>query len=400
MKRFDVIIIGAGPYGLSAAAHLRASGLNAAVFGEPMSFWYMHMPAGMLLRSPSYATDLSDPDRKFDLGAYFSRLPQGIDGPVPLEEFVRYGLWFQDNLVPDFDPRQVRNVTKNGTFFVTLEDGERIIAPRVVVASGIRSFARRPRQFDHLPSELASHTSDHRDLSGFSNRPVAVIGAGQSALESAALLHEAGSQVEVVVRSTRVKWLRDKGSPWLSVCERMLWGPAGIGPAGISKLVERPYCFRMLPRRLQNRYSGQHPAGAAWLRPRLHDVPISTGRQVMSAKRVGNQVVLHLDDYSQRIVDHVLLATGYRVDLEKYDFLSAPILANVHQANGFPKLTTGFESSVPGLYFLGAPAVWSFGPLLRFVAGTHFASRVLTADITRRADYREQQSLMVAEQQA
>ncbi len=377
MKRYDVAVIGAGPYGLSVTAHLKAKGLNAAVFGQPMSFWYEHMPVGMLLRLPSWASDVSDPAGDFSLKKYREGSGYAESAIVPLDQFVEYGLWFQQRVIPDVDQRGVCRVSKNGKFSLMLQDGEEIAASRVVVAAGISTFANRPPQFAGLPPTLVSHSSEHRDLSTFKDRSVVVIGVGQSGLESAALLHEAGAAVEVLARSP-IRWLREKDESILfTMFERMLWGPAGGGPAGVSKIVEYPNCYRMIPRSLQDRFGKHKPAGASWLRPRLVNVPIRTGCTVVEAIRIGEKIQLRLNDGTQRTVDHVLLATGYRVDISRYDFLASQILSAVERTNGFPKLNSVFESSVEGLHFVGAPAQWSFGPLLRFVAGAGFAARAV-----------------------
>lgn len=394
MKSCDVAIIGAGPYGLSAAAHLRARGLNALIFGQPMSFWYNHMPKGMLLRSPSFASDLSDPEHKYGLEGYRLGDARSSSGPVPLDQFVSYGLWFQSHKVPDVDTRQVFRIEKNGSFLLTMQDGETLAARHVVVAAGISSFANRPQQFAGLPNELVSHSSEHRDLAHFKGRTVAVIGAGQSGIEFAALLHEAGANVEVLARAPHVRWLREKGSFLFSLVERILWGPAGVGPAGVSQLIEHPGCYRMLPRQMQEVFGKHRPTAASWLRQRVKDVPIAMGRSVVSAKRDGDRVSLDLNDGSRRTFDHVLLATGYRINISQYDFISPQLLSQVERAGGgFPILNSGFESSVPGLHFLGAPASWSFGPLLRFVAGAHFAAHAVARGIVRRRDRRQSQSL-------
>jgi thioredoxin reductase len=385
MKNYDVAVIGAGPYGLSAAAHLRTRGLNAVVYGEPMSFWKGNMPIGMLLRSPSNASDLSDPGRRFGLQTYREKTAGNTSGPVPLEQFVDYGLWFQRQMVPDVDPRHVCRISKDGGFVLNLQDGEEVKARRVVVAAGIASFANRPPQFAGMPNALVSHSSEHQDLSRFKGQNVVVIGAGQSGIEMAALLHETGASVEVVARAPRVRWLKEKGSRLFTIIERLLWGPAGVGPAGISQLVEHPSCYRVLPRSWQDRFGRHRPAAASWLRNRVQDVQLTMGSVVASARRVGDQVELQLDDGSRRIADHVLLATGYKLDISRYDFLAPAVLKAVERANGQPRLNGSFESSVAGLYFLGAPANWSFGPLLRFVAGTHFAARAVTRGIVRDA---------------
>jgi cation diffusion facilitator CzcD-associated flavoprotein CzcO len=386
MPTCDVAIVGAGPYGLSAAAHLKAAnGLDIRVFGEPMSFWERHMPHGMLLRSPLAGSHLSDPEGALNLQAFQTATGRQVSAPLPLGRFTEYGRWFQGNVVPDVERRTVARVEKLGAHFrLSLDEGEDWQARRVVVAAGITPFAWRPSQFKPLPGALVSHTCGHRDLSPFAGKKMIVVGGGQSALESAALLHELGSDVEVLIRAPLVRWLWRR--PWVHSfppVARMLYAPPDVGQAGISHLVARPSLFRQLPRLLQDYLAKRaiRPAGAAWLKPRCRDIPISTGRTVISTAVEGDQAVLRLDDGSLRRADHILLATGYRVDISRYPFLGQDLLTQIGRAQGYPRLDAGFESSVPGLHFLGAPAAWSFGPLMRFVAGAEFASRALTRGI-------------------
>ncbi|MFZ0086816.1 MAG: NAD(P)-binding domain-containing protein, partial [Candidatus Acidiferrales bacterium] len=189
MTGCDVVILGAGPYGLAAGAHLRQiKGLDLRVFGEPMEFWKSHMPEGMLLRSPWPASHISDPGTVLTMDAYRNDFGSQIPTPIPLERFVEYGLWFQRQAVPEIDRRKIVRVEKSSSgFLVTLCDGERFHSRRIVVAAGIGSFARRPKEFEGMPSERVTHVSDQSSVRRFAGKRVAVIGAGQSALESAAL---------------------------------------------------------------------------------------------------------------------------------------------------------------------------------------------------------------------
>jgi FAD-dependent urate hydroxylase len=390
MTTCDVAIVGAGPYGLSAAAHLvAADGLNIRVFGEPMSFWETHMPTGMLLRSPLEGSHLSDPAGALNLQAFQAASGQPVTAPLPLQRFAGYGRWFQSKAVPNPDPRKVSHVEKrHSTFHLMLEDGESCEARRVIVAAGIAPFAWHPLPFRTIPWSLASHSCDHRDLSQFAGKKIAVVGAGQSALESAALLHELQADVELLVRAPNVRWLWNR--PWVHTFKpiaRMLYAPPDVGQAGISHLVARPNLFRRLPRFLQDRLGPRaiRPAGAAWLRPRCQDIRITTGCEVKAAIPIGRKIKLILNDGTERRVDHALLATGYRVDISKYPFLSKNLLAAIDCVSGYPILEAGFETSVPGLHFLGAPAAWSFGPLMRFVAGVDFASRSVTRKVMQKA---------------
>ncbi len=392
MTTCDVTIIGAGPYGLSAGAHLRAiKGLEVRVFGEPMSFWNSNMPLGMILRSNWTATEIATPNESVTLDAYRAASGNHFSAPVPVDRFVDYGLWYQRQLVPELDQRKITRVDRNSKGFgLKLENGEVFNSRRVVVASGIGRFAYRPREFRELPSFLVSHTSEHRDLRQFAGKRVLVVGSGQSALESGALLHEAGAEVEIVGRSPEIHWLQGFVSKTLHhrsgrLISELLYAPTDVGPAVMSQLMARPDLLRRLPRTLQDklRKRAVRPAGARWLVSRLQNVPIRLGRTVVSSALSGERVKVRLDDGVERTVDHILLGTGYRVDVSKYEFLAPELVQSIDQFNGYPCLKEGLETSVPGLHILGAPAAWSFGPLMQFVSGTHYASRAILRSVAR-----------------
>jgi cation diffusion facilitator CzcD-associated flavoprotein CzcO len=391
MTSCDVVIIGAGPYGLSAATHLRTiEGIEVRLFGEPMSFWDRNMPVGMLLRSNWTATQIADPNGRLTLEAFQAASGISFSMPVPLDRFIEYGLWYQRQAVPDVDQRKITRVESHSKGFrVLLEDGEAVLSRRVVIAAGIGAFAWRPTEFKGLPGFLASHTSKHRDLRIFGGKRVLVVGGGQSALESAALLHENGAEAEVVARSTRINWLGGWASKTLhhrfgKLTSRLLYAPTDVGPAGISQLVARPHLLKRLPRGLQDklRKRAVRPAGARWLVSRLENIPVRLGRSVVSAEVSGERVKVRLDDGSERSVDHLLLGTGYRVDVSKYEFLAPELAQSMHRFNGYPRLKEGLETSIPGLHILGAPAAWSFGPLMQFVSGARYASDALTRCIS------------------
>jgi NADPH-dependent 2,4-dienoyl-CoA reductase/sulfur reductase-like enzyme len=382
----DVVIVGAGPYGLATAAFLRGRGIEPHVFGDPMSFWSA-MPVGMLLRSPYVACSIGDPDGSLSLDVYARANGGRPQEPVPLETFHAYGCWFQEQVAPDVDRRHVERIDRAGDRFRVAAGDDVLRTRTVVVAAGIAQFAHRPEVFGGLPPELVSHTADHRDLGRFGGRHLLVVGGGQSALESAALLHEAGAQVELAVREPVVHWLTRRWQHRLGPITRLLYAPPDVGPALVSQLVARPRAYRLLPRQTQERLGVRslRPAGAAWLVNRLRDVPIHAGRAVTAAEAVDGRARVTFADGTSVTVDHVLLGTGYRVDLARYRFISDEILDALRLADGYPVLSEGFESSVRGLYFVGAPAAWSFGPLMRFVAGSGFAARSVAASIAQKA---------------
>lgn len=377
MKDCEVAIIGAGPYGLSAAAHLKALGMDVRVFGEPMEFWANGTPSGMLLRSPREASTISDPRSAFTLEDYEKTHDITPVKRLPKDTFVSYGKWFQTQLGDGLDRRNVARLCReNGGFKLHLNGGETVTSTRVVVATGIGKFKKTPKEFAGLSAKHVSHCYDGRQFDEMGKR-VAVIGAGQSAIESAALLGEAGSAVELIAKIPVLRWIgMHPRLHNLGVVSKMLYSKHDIGPMGISRLVAYPHLMYQMPMWAKDRIRKRavRAAGAPWLIPRLPGVTISTGRAVASAAAVDGELQLKLDDGTERRVDHVLLGTGYNVDISKYEFLSEDLIKEIKQLDGYPDVAAGLTTSVPGLHFTGATAARKFGPLLYFVTGTEFAS--------------------------
>jgi len=349
-----------------------------------MSFWREHMPEGMRLRSPWAASHIAHPKDEYSLEAYaairgFEPLEQ-----MPVAEFIRYGRWFQAQAVPDLDTRKVVSVeqTQHG-FRLRLEDGEFVRANRVVIAMGLANQDFRPAPFAGLPSELVSHSSEHVSFDAFRGRRVAVIGRGQSACESAALLSEAGADVELISRGP-VLWLplekqvEDEHDIlwWL---RRKMMTRGAVGPFPLNWLAEAPGFAHLLPSRLREEFAVRclRPKASGWLRPRFDGVHIKDNRTITCARAGGKGVTLELSD-GVSPVDHVVLGTGYKIDIAKLGILAPALLQKIATADGAPLLSGGLQSSVPGLHFAGASAVHSYGPLLRFVWGAGFAARGVT----------------------
>jgi FAD-dependent urate hydroxylase len=388
----EIAVIGAGPYGLSVAAHLRHAGLSVRIFGEPMSFWRDHMPKGMRLRSPWRASHISDPAGLLSLDAFASEHHAERADQLPLQDFVTYGSWFQQRAVPDVDRRSVRRVEANAQGFrLTLADGEIIAAGRVVVATGLASQDYRPPAFRGLSAALVSHACEHADFSPLRGKHVAVIGRGQSACESAALLAEAGADVELICRG-ELRWLGATGGevPMRSAAlelRELLAAPSAVGPFPLSWLAEFPAIARHMPFAMRDWFNKRclKSGAAGWLKPRFDAVKRNEGRAITGVRAAAGRITLDLDNGS-RSFDHVILGTGYRIDVSRLDFLSPQLLTTIASVEGSPLLRSGFESSVPKLHFAGSYAVNSFGPLMRFVAGAPYAARAITnAALGRRA---------------
>lgn len=379
----EVAVIGAGPYGLAVGAHLKAAGVETHLLGDVMAFWRRNMPNGMKLRSPWRASTIADPDRNHTLDVFAQAHGIARTENLPLADFVRYGEWFQRRAVPGVDRRMVKSVACAGKgFALALDDGDTLAAERVVVAMGLTNQEFRPAQFASLPENLVSHSSAVVDPKVFSGRRVAVVGRGQSACELAVLLSEAGADVDLICRGP-VRWIGREGetaqtqAKWLA--HAVLTAPSAIGPFPFNWLADAPSALHKLPAALRDRISLRclRPAASAWLRVRAGGVRVNPDRCVIGAHAQGERVMLHVENDVINF-DHVVLATGYRTDISKLNVLSPDLLGAVATQAGYPVLSAGFETSVPGLHFVGSPAVGSFGPLPRFVAGAGFAARSVT----------------------
>jgi cation diffusion facilitator CzcD-associated flavoprotein CzcO len=383
-----VAIIGAGPYGLACAAHLRHGGVEPAIFGEPMGYWRKHMPRQMLLRSRRCASHIADPTRSLTIDEYERSTGAKLSEPIGIESYIDYADWFREAAAPDVDRRRVQDVGRvDGGFRLRLDDGEELTAERVVVAAGLEPFAWRPSPLGDLPRELVSHTSDHEDLSSFAGKRVIVVGAGQSSLESAAILNEVGADVGIVARAPGIVWLApEERADLRGRMTQMLMPPTGVGGMGSGWIAAAPELFRRMPARMRPEITRRciAPKGSDWLRARLAGVPMDTGRAIAGASPSQTGVRLVLDDGTVRDRDHVLLGTGYAVDVTRYRFLSRGLVRDLDVAGGYPVMRPGFESSVPGLHFVGAAGTLSFGPVMRFVVGTWYAAPALARSILAR----------------
>jgi amino acid adenylation domain-containing protein len=355
-----------------------------------MSFW-RQMPAGMLLRSGWRSSNIAHPNESFTLDEFAADHQFSGLQPIPVETFIQYGQWFQRQVAADLDSRRVLRVERTPSGFqLALDDGTTMRVHHLVVAAGIASFAFVPPQFQQLPQSLASHSATHADLSQFQGRRVVVIGGGQSALESAALLHEAGADVEVITRASAIKWLGGHSGPAPTLRRLAHRVRAALSPSTdvgytlpAAWIAAHPRLCATLRADARQRFIryASGPAVAGWLRDRVGQVRVTLRTTIASAAPSGSRLRLRLDDGSARLVDHVLFATGYRVDISRYPFLDDRLKAAIDTVDGSPKLSAGFESSVRRLHFIGATAAYSFGPLFRFVSGTRYTGRVLAKRI-------------------
>jgi thioredoxin reductase len=387
--KYDVVVMGAGPYGLSISAHLLGKGLKVATFGKPLYFWSNHMPKGMLLRSFWWATSLSDPEGKYSIARYFEEKGITPVDPMPGQTIVDYGKWFQKRAVPAVDETYVANITRQkDRYLVTLEDGRLVESKAVVVAPGLHYYIYSPEEYAHMPHSLVSHSAEHHDLDRFKGQKVAVIGGGQGALETAALLNENGTpDVQIIMRGS-LHWLRANNTKIPAWIRAIRAPEAGMGNGWINFLLEKfPYVSHNLPRaRKDIMFDTTHgPAGAIWLKPRiLGVVKVKEQVHILKIEEVNNKARLTLSNGEVLDFDHVILGTGYRTDVKGLPMLDQDLKDSLQSHRGSPVLNSWFESNVSGLYFAGFTSGRSFSPFYRFVVGTDAAARRISAALARK----------------
>jgi thioredoxin reductase len=398
----DVAIVGAGPYGLSLAAHLRAAGVSYRQFGKPMDLWRSRMPRGMYLKSQGFASSLSDPDGARTLEAFCRATgrPYADYGlPVALDIFLAYGDWFARELGSDLDQTMVTGISgRAGHFELGLADGRSATARRVVLAAGVEHFAYLPPELSGV--DAVSHSSAVTDPAAYRGQRVAVIGRGQSALETAALLHENGADVQIVTRSAAVAWNGPPLLPDRPLRRRLREPEAGLGSGWGTWFYSRhPELFRHLPAstRVYRARTALWPAGASWLRGRVEgQIPVRTGQAVERLQAAAGGVSLSLisgaGERSSVAADHVIAATGYRPDLRRLGFVADVVRDQIATIADTAAVDAGYQTSVPGLFMIGPAVAPVFGPVMRFVYGSDHAARTaarrLAATATSRAPSR------------
>jgi cation diffusion facilitator CzcD-associated flavoprotein CzcO len=392
----ETTIIGAGPYGLSIAAHFRRRGIPFRIFGRPMDSWVAHMPKGMMLKSDGFASNIYDPDSKFTLRQFCAE--RGVEyadmgTPVRLETFGDYGLAFRDRMVPELEDKMVVDIKRVADgFLLRLDDGAEVKSRRVVLAVGITHFEYIAENLANLPAELLSHSYQHHDISRFKGRSVVVVGAGSSAIDLAGLLRDAGADVQLVARATALRFHTGpkKGKP-RSWWQKIRHPDSGLGPGLRSRFFANGAAlFHYLPESVRIHFvrTTLGPSAGWFVKDKVMGrVPLVLGHSVERAEVENGKVRLHLGglDGSKReiVTEHVIAATGYRVNVERLAFLDSGIRSKLKCVNGTPVLSSNFESSVPGLYFVGIAAANSFGPVMRFAFGAGFAAKRITQAIVK-----------------
>ena len=373
--RTDLLVIGAGPYAWSAAAYAQERGIDTHVVGHPMAFWRDQMPAEMFLRSgPDWSLDAAGED---SFEAYFEDAgldPADVD-PIPIGVFLDHTDWFARRKHLEADRRLVTELSKDGTFVVTLEDGSTITADKVLAVPGIRHYTQLPAWFDDVPADRRGHTSDLVSFDDVAGRRFAIIGGRQSAYEWAALLCDHGAaRVDVVHRHDTPAF------------EKVSW--KFVDPLVEQTLAERGWWRNLAPSRQQAIALQFWQVGRLtlewWLTPRLRPEVVTSrpGTEVVAVASGEADVKVTLSDGHELTADQVVFASGYRAELGNVPYL-AGVIERISVTDGFPDLSPGFETTLPGLYVTGFSSTRDFGPFYGFTKGCPSSGRLVVEEMLR-----------------
>lgn len=392
-------IIGAGPYGLSLAAHLGAAGADVRIFGKPMTSWRENMPKGMMLKSDGFASNLSAPDPASTLKSWCGARDIKYHDtliPVPLSVFVEYAEWFQQRYVPDLEQKQVISLARGPRgFALMLDTGETLEAANVVLAVGINWFQNVPDVLYGLPPELLSHSFGHRALNQFTGKRVLILGAGASAVNAAVMAQDANVDVGLVARANVIQFHTAPDPDAVSWLKAITQPSSGIGPGWRSFLCSNaPRLFRRMPDAFRLRATRRHlgPESGWYMQGKL-TARQYLGHEIEGARVEGRQAVLITRKDGKRhdiFADHIIAATGFRPDLRRLAFMDSGLCAEIAHLEQTPRLSDRFETSVPGLYAMGVLAANSFGPLMRFMVGAEYAAPRVAAHLMKMEDRRRQ----------
>ena len=369
----NLLIIGAGPFGLALAAYAKDLGMDFVIAGRPMEFWKKNMPEGMYLRS---ASDWSlDPTGKASIMNYLAKLgktPEEVE-PISRDFYLEYCQWFQEQHGIQSLPFYVTKLEKtNGHFTAELENGNVIEADQVVVAIGMGYFKNQPSELTAtLPKGRYSHTCDAVDFKGQKGKRVLILGGRQSAFEWAALLNDEGAaEVHLSHRHESPKFTASDWS-WVSPM--------------VDGMVSNPAWFRNLPQEEQTAITKRMwGEGRLKVEPWLEERVMKPNTHIHEKAGLASCIELSdgaleikLDNGDSFDVDDVILATGYKVDVNQIPFINGSLLEGISARNGFPVLDENFQTSVKGLYFTSMPAGQDFGPFFGFTISVRASAKII-----------------------
>jgi len=383
-----LLIIGAGPFGLSLAAYAKGHHIPHMVVGKAMDFWKSNMPYNMYLRS-----DCSwhyDPFNEHTIDRYLQTInlkPADVE-PLALDFYLGYCDWFQQQKGIEVTPAWVQELhyidnTADNTrpyYKAILQDGRTITATNVALALGFRYFRNIPEPYTTLfPPERVAHTCDFVDLTKLKDKRVLIIGGRQSAFEWAALINE--QDAEAVYLSYRHPTPAFAQSDWSWV------------PPLVDSIIENPRWFRRLAAEEREQANQRLWAEGRlklepWLAKRITQecIHLFPETQVTDCHELADgELEVALNNGTTFIVDQIILATGYKVNVSQIPFLAeGNILAQLATLNGFPVLDKHFQSNLPGLFFTSMCATQAFGPYFGFTVSVRTSAHLIGSELQQK----------------
>jgi thioredoxin reductase len=373
-KHVNLLIVGAGPFGLSMAAYAKYNNLDHLVIGKPLSFWKENMPKGMFLRS---GRDWHlCPQGIYTIDKYLETKelkPEDVE-PLSLDFYLSYTEWFQEQIKVQIQESLAQRLDHlNNQFVATLDDGQTITASNALLAIGFRYFKNVPTELaEIIPPKRFSHTCDFVNFDSLMGKRCLIIGGRQSAYEWAALINETGAAMIHISHRHEIPQFTQSDWAWVSPM--------------MGTMTENPDWFRNLPKQKRKEIEQRFWAEGRlklepWLWPRIdkENIKIWPSSRVVACKELPTgELEVKLDVGERLTVDHIILATGYKVNMENVPFLAAGnTLSKLKIQEGSPVLDENFQSNIPGLFITSMAATKDFGNFFAFTVSAVASAKII-----------------------
>ena len=374
-KHTKLLIIGAGPFGLSIAAHAKFLGIGHIIAGKPMEFWKNNMPKGMLLRSTCDwhldTTNVHTIDKFLETGMQNC----GDVEPLSLQFYLEYTGWFIHQKQLNITSLYIDQIDRaeDNSFTAKTSDGIIIHAQYVVVAVGLTHFKHFPGEITRLlPVGRYLHTCELINMELMKNKRVLIAGGRQSAFEWAALLQEAGAEKVHICHRHPSPEFKPSDWSWVNIlCDKMDDGPAWF--RNLSQEEKDAIGKRL--------WSEGRLKIEPWLKNRVlnEKIKIWPSTNIIACTRLANnELQITFDNNQTILVDQIVLATGYKVNINNIPFWGkGNILPALAVQDGFPVLDDHFQTNLPGLFITGIPASRDFGPFFGFTIAARVSARII-----------------------
>lgn len=367
----EVLIIGAGYYGVSTACYLAEKKIPFVILGKPFALWYDHILDKTYLRSEIVETEMRVPGNPYNLvtflhDRYPDKAEKMLEEDLPIDVFRAYLTFIEKNLPFDIQQIMVTHVSETDKGFVsTLSDGTKIESNAVVLATGVGPHASLPQSLKHLSPVL--HAWEVGRYESLKHKRIMIVGSGQSAAEI----------IKHLEPHNKIVWVTRHKPTYYS-------DPIHV-PNWLFKLMIHlsPYLYflkgalrKVVPRNMYR------PTITPRHEKVLNSKNIKTVHadvNAMGLKKKGATIVSKNHEVE---VDLIISATGYTYTIENVGFLSKEIRACAGKRKQL--VNFNFESSVHNLFVVGGITEEAHGVAQRFLFGARHAGRRVARVLARR----------------